>query len=117
MLGATDFLQAAGFRQQKLEHNGTEEDFWVWSPENAEGIQTLEVGQNYSERLVSRQVQFQLLRDALKSENRVELELDRNLQVLSPAQAAVKLDLPKEFYAISAEEIKKEQQTRWEKVL
>ncbi|ERL92676.1 hypothetical protein D910_09988 [Dendroctonus ponderosae] len=95
VLGATEFLHAAGFRQQKLEHNGAEEDFLVWSQENAEGIDTLEI-----------------LRDALKSENRIELELDRNTQVLTPAQAAVNLDLPKEFYAISAEEIKREQQTR-----
>ncbi|ENN78245.1 hypothetical protein YQE_05396, partial [Dendroctonus ponderosae] len=97
VLGATEFLHAAGFRQQKLEHNGAEEDFLVWSQENVEGIDTLEI-----------------LRDALKSENRIELELDRNTQVLTPAQAAVNLDLPKEFYAISAEEIKREQQTRSE---
>ncbi|CAG9766427.1 unnamed protein product [Ceutorhynchus assimilis] len=97
LLGAIEFLSAAGFRQQKLEHNGVEEDFWVWSEENVEGIETLE-----------------FLRDALKSENRVELELDRNMQILSPAQASAKLDLPQDFYAISPEEIKKEQQYRSE---
>ncbi|XP_060536532.1 UBX domain-containing protein 6 isoform X4 [Cylas formicarius] len=97
ILGATEFLYAAGFRQAKLEHDGVEEEFWLWSLENIEGMENLEN-----------------LRDALKSENRVELELDRNLQVLSPAQAAVKIELPQDFYAISPEELKKEQQLRSE---
>lgn len=97
LLGAIEFLYAAGFRQQKLDHNGVEEDFWVWSEENIDGLQTLE-----------------FLRDALKSENRVELELDRNVQILSPAQASVKIDLPKDFYAISPDELKREQQSRSE---
>lgn len=43
ILGATELLYAAGFRQQKLDHNGTEEDFLVWDEENVDGIQTLEV--------------------------------------------------------------------------
>lgn len=43
ILGATELLYAAGFRQQRLEHNGTEEDFLVWAIENVDGIQTLEV--------------------------------------------------------------------------
>lgn len=43
ILGTVELLYAAGFRQQKLEHNGNEEDFWVWSEENVEGSQTLEV--------------------------------------------------------------------------
>lgn len=55
---------------------------------------------------------MQLLREALKSEDRVELELDRNVQILFPAQAAQRVDLPKEFYALSPEELKKEQQLR-----
>ncbi|XP_066262322.1 UBX domain-containing protein 6 [Euwallacea similis] len=97
VLGASEFLYAAGFKQQRLEHNGVEEDFLVWSEENVGGLETLE-----------------FLRDALKSENRVDLELDRNLQVLSPAQAAVRLELPQDFYAISPEEIKKEQQSKSE---
>ncbi|KAJ8963065.1 hypothetical protein NQ318_018529 [Aromia moschata] len=65
VLGATDLLYAAGFRQQKLEVNGVEEDFWMWSVENIDSMETL-----------------QLLRDTLKSEERVELEIDRNIQVL-----------------------------------
>lgn len=57
---------------------------------------------------------FQFLRDALKSEDKIELEIDRNVQVLSPAQAAKRVDLPSDFYALSPEELKKEQQTRKE---
>lgn len=97
ILGATELLYAAGFSLQKLDHNGTEEDFWVFSPENVDGIQTLE-----------------FLRDALKSEDRVELEVDRNLQVLSPAQASKRIDLPPDFYALTPEELKREQQLKAE---
>lgn len=97
LLGAIEFLYAAGFRQQQLEINGAQEEFWVWSEEECGGLQTLE-----------------FLRDALKSENRVELELDRNLQVLSPAQAAVRIELPQDFYSLTPEELKKERQSRSE---
>ncbi|XP_076267897.1 GDI interacting protein 3 [Rhynchophorus ferrugineus] len=97
LLGATEFLYAAGFRQETLDHNGTQEYFWVWAESNINGLETLE-----------------FLRDALKSENRVELELDRNTRVLSPAQAALKVDLPQDFYALSPEELKKEQQSKTE---
>ncbi|RZC43041.1 UBX domain-containing protein 6, partial [Asbolus verrucosus] len=97
ILGATDLLLAAGFQQQMLEHNGGEEEFWIFDEKNIEGPQTLE-----------------LLREALKSEDRIELELDRCIQVLSPAQAARRVDLPQEFYALTPEEVKKEQQLRTE---
>lgn len=43
ILGSSELLYAAGFRPQKLDNNGTEEDFWVFSEENVEGIQSLEV--------------------------------------------------------------------------
>lgn len=42
------------------------------------------------------------------------MEIDRNVQVLSPAQAAKKVDLPPDFYALSPEELKREQQSRAE---
>ncbi|KAI4468485.1 ubx-related [Holotrichia oblita] len=97
IFGAVELLYAAGFRQQEIDHNGTLEQFWVFDVANVEGTQTLE-----------------FLRDALKSEDRIELEVDRNIQVLSPAQAAKRIELPNEFYAISPEEIKKEQMYRTE---
>lgn len=43
ILGATELLYAAGFRQQKLENNGVEEDYWVFNESNIDGLQTLEV--------------------------------------------------------------------------
>ncbi|KAF5277290.1 hypothetical protein FQA39_LY18502 [Lamprigera yunnana] len=97
IFGSTEFLFAAGFRQKCLEHNGVMEDFWVFEKENVEDTQTLE-----------------FLLDALRAEDRIELELDRNLQVLSPAQAAKRVELPQEFYSISSEELKREQQLRSE---
>ncbi|XP_044746500.1 UBX domain-containing protein 6 [Coccinella septempunctata] len=97
ILGATELLFAAGFRPTKLENNGIEEDFWVFNPENIEGFNVLE-----------------FLRESLKSADRVELELDRNTQVLSPGEALRRIELPSEFYALSAEEIKREQQLKSE---
>ncbi|XP_025837169.1 UBX domain-containing protein 6 isoform X2 [Agrilus planipennis] len=97
LLGATELLHAAGFQIKELEHNGNKEDFWVFEKENVEGIETLE-----------------FLKDALNSEDRIELELDRNLQVLSPAQAARRVELPPDFYALTADELKREMQLRTE---
>lgn len=59
-------------------------------------------------------ISLQFLRDAVKSEDRIELELDRNVQVLSPAQAAKKVELPPDFYTLPIEELKREQQSRTE---
>lgn len=56
---------------------------------------------------------FQFLRDTLKAEERVELEIDRNIQVLSPAQAAKRIELPQDFYALTPDELKKEKQQRY----
>ncbi|XP_028133703.1 UBX domain-containing protein 6 [Diabrotica virgifera virgifera] len=99
VLGALDFLNAAGFRDQKIDNNGTEENFLVWSVENIDGLETL-----------------QFLRDTLKAEERVDLEIDRNIQVLSPAQAAERNELPQDFFAMTAEELKKERQQRSEQL-
>ena len=56
---------------------------------------------------------LQFLREAIKAEDRIELELDRNVQVLSPAQANKRVELPDDFFAINKEEIKKEQMLRY----
>lgn len=44
----------------------------------------------------------------------IKPELDRNLQVLLPAQATQRRELPSEFYELTAEELKREQQRRSE---
>lgn len=92
--GAFDFLKAAGFDQQTLLYNESEEDFLVWSPDDC-SIQELLI-----------------LNDALKSAEQIPIELDRNLQVLMPCQARLRNELPPSFFTISVEDIKKEQQLR-----
>ncbi|XP_045518507.1 UBX domain-containing protein 6 [Pieris brassicae] len=97
--GALELLLAAGFVQQKLENNAVEEDYLVFQKDNVPSIESLTT-----------------LIDALRSAEPIHLELDRNLQVLLPSQAATKVQLPPSFYALSMEEIKREQQLRAEAI-
>ena len=41
--GTEDFLRAAGFEVRKLPFQDGEEDFWIFSEENLESTDTLEV--------------------------------------------------------------------------
>ncbi|XP_049817457.1 UBX domain-containing protein 6-like isoform X2 [Aethina tumida] len=97
ILGTDEFLESTGFRKTLLDHNGSKEFFWLWSLDNVESIEVLKS-----------------LRETLTSGDRVELEIDRNIQVLSPVQATSRIELPQDFFAISPEELKKEQQLRKE---
>ncbi|XP_063834195.1 UBX domain-containing protein 6 [Ostrinia nubilalis] len=100
MEGAMELLFAAGFRQTKLASpDGTEEDYLVFGREHVESVESLVT-----------------LIDALRSAEPIQLELDRNLQVLLPSQAAAKVQLPASFYALSPEEIKREHQLRTEAI-
>jgi UBX domain-containing protein 6 len=99
MEGAQDFLIAAGFKVEKLPYQDGEEDFWVFSEENLDSKETL-----------------QILCDALQSAEPISLELDRNLQVLLPSQAAKQVDLPPAFFNMTADELKREQQMRTEAI-
>lgn len=92
--GALDFLNAAGFEQKQLLHNGNEEDFLVWRPDDC-NIENLT-----------------MLNEALRSAEPIPIELDRNLQVLMPSQARVRNELPPSFFTITPEEMKREQQLR-----
>ncbi|XP_058804958.1 UBX domain-containing protein 6 [Phymastichus coffea] len=94
MRGSMELLKAAGFVQEKHMHQDQEEDFLVWSPERS----TID--------------HITTLIDALTSADSVQLQLDRNVQVLLPSQAAEKNELPKEFYVLSTEDIKREQTER-----
>lgn len=96
--GALDFLNAAGFEQKQLLHNGNEEDFLVWRPDDC-NIENLT-----------------MLNEALRSAEPIPIELDRNLQVLMPSQARVRNELPPSFFTITPEEMKREQQLRTEAV-
>ncbi|XP_022115541.2 UBX domain-containing protein 6 [Pieris rapae] len=97
--GALDLLLAAGFVEQKMDNNGVQEDYLVFQKDNVPSIESLTT-----------------LIDALRSAEPIQLELDRNLQVLLPSQAANKVQLPPSFYALSMEEIKREQKLRAEAI-
>ncbi|GAB6022993.1 Transitional endoplasmic reticulum ATPase TER94 [Chamberlinius hualienensis] len=98
--GAVDFLIAAGFQLQKLPHNeGPEEDFYVMSADSVGDLEDLET-----------------LRDALESAEPIKPELDRGIQILQPTAILERIELPSEFYTISKEEIKREQQLKSEAV-
>lgn len=88
--GAIDFLLSAGFREMKLDG----EDYLIWSQEN------VETGQSLPELL-----------EALKNAEYINLVLDRNIQVLLPSQTR-NVELPSDFYTITPEELRREQQLR-----
>ncbi|XP_058832809.1 UBX domain-containing protein 6 [Topomyia yanbarensis] len=90
--GALEFLHSAGFAEIVID----DEPYLIWSEENIEPDKSLDV-----------------LVDALKCSEPFHLELDRNIQVLLPSQVR-KTNLPPDFFRISLEEIKREQQLRSE---
>ncbi|XP_050356741.1 UBX domain-containing protein 6 [Nymphalis io] len=98
--GSMELLLAAGFVQQKLPNaDGVDEDFLVFDKENVSSV----------EGLIA-------LIEALRTAEPIQLELDRNLQVLLPSQAANKVQLPPSFYALTPEELKREHQLRTEAI-
>lgn len=92
--GALDFLQGAGFREQEIDN----EPFLLWSKDHLEP-----------------DVELPVLLDALQNAEPIQLELDRNIQVLLPMQAK-RTELPCDFFRITPEEIKREQQLRTEAI-
>ncbi|XP_046972678.1 UBX domain-containing protein 6 [Vanessa cardui] len=98
--GSMELLLAAGFIQKKLPNaDGVEEDFLVFVKENVPSVESLIA-----------------LIEALRTAEPIQLELDRNLQVLLPSQAANKVQLPPSFYALTPEELKREHQLRTEAI-
>lgn len=92
--GALDFLHAAGFSEVELD----DETFLIWSKENVE-----------------KDYDLTTLLEALQNSEPIQLVLDRNIKVLLPSQAK-RVVLPDDFYRISPEEIKREQQLRAEAI-
>lgn len=86
--GAQEFLTAAGFQQKIIDND----NFLVWS-------------KDYPTELL-----VQLI-EALDLCEVISLELDRNMKVLLPSQIR-NFNLPPDFFRISPEELKKEQQAR-----
>lgn len=93
--GAMEFLKACGFEQQKLPHGDGEEDFLVFQKDKLGDLETL-----------------RMLKDALQTCEAVSPELDRGLRVLMPSQAAAVVNLPEDFFSLSKDEIKREQELR-----
>lgn len=54
-----------------------------------------------------------MLVDALENAEKINLELDRNVQILQPSQAARRTELPHDFFKYTPEELKKEQQAKF----
>ncbi|CRK95504.1 CLUMA_CG008973, isoform A [Clunio marinus] len=86
--GSLEFLRAAGFHENEIDGD----KFLVWSPDFP------------TEMLVQ-------LCEALDLCEVINLDIDRNMKVLLPSQIK-SVNLPPEFFRISPEELKKEQQAR-----
>lgn len=91
--GALDFLNAAGFQEQKID----DDEFLIWMPQGDDLDKQIE--------------ELKDLQSALTEAEVIALEVDRNLQVLLPSQAR-HMDLPGDFYRITPEELKKEAKLR-----
>ncbi|XP_071445368.1 UBX domain-containing protein 6 [Hetaerina americana] len=101
--GSDILLRAAGFQvcrmQAETQGNAEEavamEDFLMFYKNSKEDIEKLSV-----------------LVDALRAAEPIQLELDRNTQVLLSSQAAAPLSLPPDFFTLSPEELKREMELR-----
>ena len=97
MKGTEEFLLAAGFSLKSLPYEDAEAMFYVFDAELAQD----------NERL-------QNMKDVLLQAEPIKPELDRDIKVFHPSNSASKFSIPDEFYTISPEELKKEQQRREE---
>ncbi|KAM9796585.1 UBX domain-containing protein 6 isoform 1-T1 [Syngnathus typhle] len=96
--GTREFLQALGFTSTMLPVDGQEEEeeeFLVLPEQSSDALELMK------ER-----------RDRLQRGEPVRAQLDRQAQAFRPSNNATRFELPSEFYNLSAEEIKREQQMR-----
>ena len=90
------FLEAVGFQSQALDG----EEYWILDGElNPERLEMIEN-----------------LREGLVNSEPIRAELDRSVRILNPNQAGRSFSLPDDFYTLTADEIRKEQQLRTEAV-
>ena len=94
MEGAFDFLLAAGFSRETLTLEDGEEEFFILKDENLD-LENL-----------------QMLKEAILNAEPIKPELDRNLKVLRPADFSEKVNLPPDFFHLTTDEIKREQEMR-----
>ncbi|KAM3875984.1 UBX domain-containing protein 6 [Diretmus argenteus] len=97
--GSREFLQATGFESIMLPVEGQEqeEEFLLLPEQNADALELMK------ER-----------RDRLQRGEPVRAQLDRQPQAFRPSPNATRFELPPEFYNLTAEELRKEQQQRSE---
>lgn len=93
--GAVEFLESIGFVKKKLIYQDKEEDFLVFSEDCLDNLASV-----------------QTTVDDLQSAERIQLVLDRNVQVLLPSQASKQVSLPPDFFVVTTTELKTEQQKR-----
>uniref|UniRef100_A0A669D4E0 UBX domain-containing protein 6 n=1 Tax=Oreochromis niloticus TaxID=8128 RepID=A0A669D4E0_ORENI len=99
--GSREFLQALGFTSVMLPIEGQEEEeeFLVLPEQSPDALELMK------ER-----------RDRLQRGEPVRAQLDRQPQAFRPSPNAQRFELPPEFYNLTAEELKREQQQRSELV-
>ncbi|XP_058870004.1 UBX domain-containing protein 6 isoform X1 [Acipenser ruthenus] len=95
--GTQEFLQSIGFENQRLPVPGQED---------CEDVLVL------SEEAVSRLQALQESRDRLLGAEPLKARLHRQSQVYKPSPQASRFELPPDFYSLTAEELKREQQLR-----
>ncbi|XP_071826369.1 UBX domain-containing protein 6-like [Apostichopus japonicus] len=95
--GGIEFLQAVGFQQKELPHQDATELFWVLPEEFAQDM----------DRLIS-------CKTSLESGEAMRPTLWRDLKILKPVEGNRRFHLPDEFFRITSEEVKREQERRKE---
>uniref|UniRef100_A0A9J8A4S5 UBX domain-containing protein 6 n=1 Tax=Cyprinus carpio carpio TaxID=630221 RepID=A0A9J8A4S5_CYPCA len=97
--GSREYLQALGFESTTLQVDGKDrtEEFLVLPAQESEALEQLKV---HLERL--------------QKGEPVRAKLDRQTQVFRPSKHATHFELPPDFYNLTAEELKREQQLKSE---
>ncbi|NXH17929.1 UBXN6 protein, partial [Bucco capensis] len=104
--GTQRFLQAVGFETKTL----PVPDQGKKSPYSPEEYYVLK------EEMLSKLDDLKNYKEQLLSSGPVRAQLDRQLCVFKPSPAAANFQLPSDFYSLTAEELKREQQLRTEAV-
>ncbi|KAG9343229.1 hypothetical protein JZ751_014208 [Albula glossodonta] len=99
--GSREFLQALGFESTTLPVDGQEdaEEFLRLEEQDPRVLELMREG-----------------RDRLQSGEPIRAQLDRQPQAFQPSPHATRFELPSDFYSLTAEELKREQQLRTEAV-
>ncbi|XP_013400654.1 UBX domain-containing protein 6-like [Lingula anatina] len=97
--GTEEFIQSVGFKQRKLPFQDGEDDFYVLDEDQAKDTERLNT-----------------LKEILLAAEPIKAELDRGLRLFHPSPKATKFELHNDFYNITPEEMRKEQQLKQEAV-